>query len=155
MLIVDMHCDTISELWKKREAGEDVGLLQNNLHVDLNRMKKSGYMIQNFALFVQKEKCGNPWNFVQKLLALYEEEIEKNEAEALRSENAALAVEVSSLREQLAAAEERYIGANNDVGIAGEQLRILTQKTVETEATVDSLKARIAELETALKDKEC
>lgn len=78
MFLADMHCDTISELWKRKEAGEKVGLLHNNLHVDLYRMKESGYLIQNFALFVQKEKCENPWLLVQKLLSLYEEEIEKN-----------------------------------------------------------------------------
>lgn len=78
MLIADMHCDTISELYHKREAGEEAKLWQNDLHVDLQRMQKSGYLIQNFALFVQKEKCENPWIYVQKLLELYEEEMEKN-----------------------------------------------------------------------------
>lgn len=78
MLIADMHCDTISELWKKREQGEAAGLLQNRLHVDLVRMQKSGYLIQNFALFVHKEKCTNPWEYVQRLLLLYEEEMERN-----------------------------------------------------------------------------
>lgn len=79
MYFVDMHCDTVSELQKKRERGEKAQLLQNDLHVDLIRMKKSGYLVQNFALFVQKEKCPNPWICVQNLLTLYEEEMEKNQ----------------------------------------------------------------------------
>ncbi len=79
MYLVDMHCDTISALQKKREQGEKAQLRQNDLHVDLIRMKKSGYLVQNFALFVQKEKCRNPWICVQNLLTLYEEEMKKNQ----------------------------------------------------------------------------
>ena len=104
------------------------------------------------ALLCALDYCAER-NKMQEVVARLEEEIEKNEAEALRAENAALAVEVSSLREQLAAAEEQCRGANADVGIAGEQLRILTQKTVETEATVDSLKAKIETLEAANAEK--
>lgn len=59
--IIDMHCDTISALYDKEKARELVSLRENTGHVDLCRMKSSGYILQNFALFVEKEKNRNPW----------------------------------------------------------------------------------------------
>ena len=55
MRIIDMHCDTISELADR--GGE---LLENSGQLDLKRMQESGYLVQNFALFVDIGKCA-PW----------------------------------------------------------------------------------------------
>ena len=44
MKIIDMHCDTISELADR--GGE---LWKNSGHLDLKRMQESGYLLQNFA----------------------------------------------------------------------------------------------------------
>ena len=98
MRIADMHCDTISELLKQRReqasvteapAGGQSGgeatadtqpnLRQNTCHVDLRKMQKSGYVLQNFALFVNLGKVKDAWQEVQKLRALYEEELQKNQ----------------------------------------------------------------------------
>lgn len=78
MKIIDMHCDTISELLKKKRTGKGESLLQNTGHVDLERMRKSGYLLQNFALFVNKSVCADPWQEVCELHQFYEEEISKN-----------------------------------------------------------------------------
>ena len=45
MKIADMHCDTISEIWQERREGGMIGLRQNGRHVDLQRMKESGYLL--------------------------------------------------------------------------------------------------------------
>lgn len=79
MRIVDMHCDTISRLLDMRGWGREEGLYANGCHVDVEKMLKSGYLLQNFALFVEKEACGDPWESVQKLYALYREQLEKND----------------------------------------------------------------------------
>lgn len=55
MKIIDMHCDTISELADR--GGE---LRENKGQLDLQRMRESGYLVQNFALFVDIGKCA-PW----------------------------------------------------------------------------------------------
>ena len=47
MKVVDMHCDTISELFKARERGEAGSIFDNQLHIDLNKMKKGDYFLQN------------------------------------------------------------------------------------------------------------
>lgn len=78
--IADMHCDTISEILKYRRLGEDCSLRGNSLHVDLQRMLQSGYLIQNFALFVHSRKCEKtPWDEVCALYEVYRQELTANE----------------------------------------------------------------------------
>lgn len=79
MRIVDMHCDTISELLKKKRKGQPEKLRRNTCHVDLERMQQGGYLLQNFALFVNLAACENPWQEVCELYKLYRDEIGKNE----------------------------------------------------------------------------
>ena len=44
--IIDMHCDTIYAIYKQRCKGREISLRNNDLHVDLVRMKESGYTSQ-------------------------------------------------------------------------------------------------------------
>ena len=79
MKIVDMHCDTVSEILSHRRQGEECSLRRNTLHVDLERMKESGYLLQNFALFVDTGKCETaPWEEVCELSKVYRDELEAN-----------------------------------------------------------------------------
>lgn len=79
MKIVDMHCDTISEIMNHRGAGEECGLRRNSLHVDLERMSGSGYLLQNFALFVDTGKCERtPWEELCALYEIYQSELRAN-----------------------------------------------------------------------------
>lgn len=75
MKIMDMHCDTISELAER--GGE---LRENKGQLDLKRMRESGYLVQNFALFVDIGKAGTPtpWERVCALYEVYRRELEKN-----------------------------------------------------------------------------
>lgn len=79
MQVVDMHCDTISRLWERKQQGEEESLFENNGHVDVRRLKNSGYLLQNFALFVEKKKCADPWEKALLLYEVYKQELEKNE----------------------------------------------------------------------------
>ena len=79
MRAVDMHCDTISKILEERRAGRAYELLENNGHLDLKRMKEQGYLLQNFALFVNQAKCESPWEEFCALYDVYEEEMAKNE----------------------------------------------------------------------------
>lgn len=78
MEIIDMHCDTISRLWEVREQGLKETLWENKGHIDIKRMKESGYLVQNFALFIDKEKYKDVWERVNQLLYFFQEEIEAN-----------------------------------------------------------------------------
>lgn len=75
MKIVDMHCDTVSRLWELRERKEEEDLLENSGHLDIKKMRKSGYLLQNFALFVEKEKYGDPWEQALRLYEVYRRQL--------------------------------------------------------------------------------
>lgn len=78
MKVIDMHCDTISELFALKQKGTPEALRSNGRHMDLLRMKESRYLVQNFALFVMLEKAEDPWEHVCSLYRHYREELEKN-----------------------------------------------------------------------------
>lgn len=78
MKIVDMHCDTISRLLELEEKGTPEGLRENTGHLDLLRMKQGGYLLQNFALFVEISREQDPWEKVCRLYECYRRELEKN-----------------------------------------------------------------------------
>lgn len=69
MKTVDMHCDTISR---------SSNLKENNGHLDLVKMQKGDYLLQNFAAFVDTSKYSDPWQRVCELINIFNREIEKN-----------------------------------------------------------------------------
>lgn len=77
-MIIDMHCDTISYLRDLRNCGKEAFLRKNAGHVDLIRLQESGYLLQNFALFVYKGNGRNPWDEVCALNEIYQEELRAN-----------------------------------------------------------------------------
>lgn len=77
--VTDMHCDTISALLGLKRKGEVYSLRKNNLHLDLERMYEGGYLLQNFALFVNCRKCTSPWEEFCELFRVYEEQLKENQ----------------------------------------------------------------------------
>lgn len=78
MKIVDMHCDTISALYAMERGGHPAALYENELHVDLCRMNEAGYLLQNFALFVNQRKCEDVTDLAWKMYDLYKRELDRN-----------------------------------------------------------------------------
>ncbi len=78
MKIADMHCDTILEIRDGQNRGEEIGLRENRLHLDLKRMKDCGYLLQNFALFVDSGMVEDPWEEMVDLCSVYKNEMEKS-----------------------------------------------------------------------------
>ncbi len=79
MNIVDMHCDTISALLAaKREGRTEETLRQNHLHIDLEKMKRGGYLLQNFALFIHMPDQEDPFEEALRMADLYEQELAGN-----------------------------------------------------------------------------
>ena len=54
LLFADMHCDTITTLYDKIAKGSKETLCENTLHIDFLKLKKSRYLLQNFAVFFDK-----------------------------------------------------------------------------------------------------
>lgn len=75
MKIIDMHCDTIYEILEAKKRGEAVSLLDDELMVNLEKMKSSGYSVQNFALYVEQEEGVSSFGKVQDLLDVFKEEM--------------------------------------------------------------------------------
>lgn len=96
MKIADMHCDTISAIWEGRrrlapqngyvpmQGASPWQLSRNNLHIDIQKMKKAGYLIQNFAMYINLKENLDPFAYVQELISIFYDEMEKNK-EAIRA----------------------------------------------------------------------
>lgn len=73
MCLIDMHCDTIYCLQNSHE-----GIRQNSLQIDLHKMKEAGYLLQNFALFVNMTDVESPLETGLMMADLFQREMEKN-----------------------------------------------------------------------------
>lgn len=79
MKIIDMHCDTISKIMGMQRKGEKYGnLRENDGHIDLMKLKKSDYLIQNFAMFVYLPMTENPWETVNEMIDFFDAEMAAN-----------------------------------------------------------------------------
>ena len=83
MLYADLHCDTFSKLLRRRDAGENARFAQNDLQIDLARLEKSGWAVQNFAMFVPLDRVSDPEKRVFDMIDLFDAEMEAN-AERIR-----------------------------------------------------------------------
>lgn len=72
MYIVDMHCDTLLSL------DENTHLRNNDLDIDLTRMKQSNYLLQNFAIFTNYDKVKDRVPYVLKNINKFYKELEVN-----------------------------------------------------------------------------
>ena len=73
MKYIDFHCDTITELHDHPEKGS---LRKNSLYVDLEKLKKGGCFIQDFALWVDKKETPDVWKRYENLLGTFRREME-------------------------------------------------------------------------------
>ena len=79
MPFADLHCDTIAWIRHNRLQGKEMSLRDTcQMHVNVEKLRKSGYLLQNFALFVNMNEVEDPWGTVLSLAELYTSEVEKN-----------------------------------------------------------------------------
>lgn len=80
MKVADMHCDTISEILydRKSKTPKGTSLQKNGLHIDLEKMKKGDYLMQNFALFVELKKRESPFEWCMELADTFYTQMEAN-----------------------------------------------------------------------------
>ena len=80
MKVVDMHCDTIAEIFRShwQEGRTPISLAENNLHIDLDRMEKGDYLLQNFALFVHLKRVEDPFAYCMGMLDCFYQEMEQH-----------------------------------------------------------------------------
>ena len=78
MIFADMHCDTITELYKKVKNGSNETIRKNTLHIDLYKLKEADYLLQNFAVFINKGKSKELFKDCIRNIEFYYKEMEKN-----------------------------------------------------------------------------
>ena len=78
MKAADMHCDTIYEIYEARKRGEDLCLRRNTLHLDLEKMKKGDYGLQNFAVYVHLRRTEDPFRCAMEMIDTFYQEMEDN-----------------------------------------------------------------------------
>lgn len=76
MNYIDLHCDTITELALRPERGN---LAKNNCEIDISKLQKGNCFIQDFAIWYDQKNEEAPWDYFQKLLAVYQREIAAND----------------------------------------------------------------------------
>ncbi|MBO5372750.1 MAG: membrane dipeptidase [Lachnospiraceae bacterium] len=79
MCVADMHCDTISAIYERQKQGKHTELFKNDLQLDLQKMQKSHYLVQNFAIFVDLSNRENPYECYKNQLKVFRKEMQKNE----------------------------------------------------------------------------
>ena len=92
MNIIDMHCDTMYQIYERKREGKTIAVRDDaNLHVTLEKMKQGGYLLQDFAAFVEleesKEQLANevediklaPYQFARHLIDTFKTQTEANQ----------------------------------------------------------------------------
>ena len=100
-MIADLHCDTISKLRdyhlgrlvseddkngtsgvdegkKQNRDDEGYGLFQNRFHLDLKRMKQAGYLLQNFAIYIDSDIDADVYGAYREMSRSFQDEMQKN-----------------------------------------------------------------------------
>ncbi|MCI9148848.1 MAG: membrane dipeptidase [Hungatella sp.] len=78
MRAADMHCDTIGEIYKDHKKGGRMSVRSNSLHLDLEKMAKGDYGLQNFAMFVHLGTAERPFECAMEMIDIFYEEMEAN-----------------------------------------------------------------------------
>lgn len=78
MQFADMHCDTIGRIHAAKKEGKSISLRKNTYHVDLEKMKKSNYLLQHFALFLDLEATEDAVEEGWDMLKCYNEQMAEN-----------------------------------------------------------------------------
>lgn len=79
MKIIDMHCDTISRICGERNRGKNARLRSNSFQLDLEKMKRSGYLLQNFAMFLDTGETASPYEDCKQQIHIFQEEMKENQ----------------------------------------------------------------------------
>ena len=77
MKMFDLHCDTITGL-----AEHNASLRENEMHIDLQKLRKGGTLAQCFAIFVHQKWCEengvSPYGYYCEMRELFYREMRKN-----------------------------------------------------------------------------
>lgn len=76
MPIIDLHCDTIMKLYEDNNSN----LLENDFQIDLKRLQQNDFLLQTFAIFLDKKQYPNRKETALQMYQCFIKELEKNVA---------------------------------------------------------------------------
>lgn len=76
MKLIDLHCDTLNKIY---ESGKEISLLQNDFHVDFEKLKKAECAAQFFALFADFKIEKNPEAAYEMMIDKFYDDVAKSE----------------------------------------------------------------------------
>lgn len=82
MRFIDFHCDTASCMFKDNKS-----LLENDLKVDIKKLKKGESLAQFFALFIDKEYTFDTYSYCKEMLENFKREIDENSKDIMLCRN--------------------------------------------------------------------
>lgn len=76
MKIIDMHCDTMMEIWRHPE----LSLYDGKISINLRRLKEHGSLAQFFALFLPREEMEtmDAYDIFQSMYQCYQKQMEQH-----------------------------------------------------------------------------
>lgn len=78
MNVVDMHCDTIMKIYQS-PINNPAHLKKNDFQLDIPKMQAGDYLLQNFAIFMDKKTVDSPYEEAKNMIDLFYEEMKENE----------------------------------------------------------------------------
>ena len=72
--VIDLHCDTIYQLYTHPQST----LAHNQFQLDLPKMQKANYLLQNFAIFIDKNEFTHPYQTALAMIQRFKAELAKN-----------------------------------------------------------------------------
>lgn len=76
MPMIDLHCDTIMKLYENKNSQ----LFENNFQIDLKRLQQNDFLLQTFAIFLDKKQYPNCKETALQMYQRFIKELEKNAA---------------------------------------------------------------------------
>ncbi|WP_171309672.1 dipeptidase [Enterococcus cecorum] len=76
MPMIDLHCDTIMKLYENKNSQ----LFENNFQIDLKRLQQNDFLLQTFAIFLDKKQYPNRKETDLQMYQRFIKELEKNAA---------------------------------------------------------------------------
>ena len=84
MSLIDFHCDTVTKFMEKKRG---LILKENNLSVDICKLKKADSIAQFFAMFIELDTVTDPLEYCLLMIDKFYEEIEKNSTDIALATN--------------------------------------------------------------------
>lgn len=72
--MIDLHCDTIMQLTETPSGGD---LLHNRWKIDIEKLKKGGYALQDFALYVDLGHTKDPYGKYEQMRHVFNDNMAK------------------------------------------------------------------------------